>query len=111
MFVTHVEPSITVPVSEATVLEFIDADPAGRLVLLENLSDANTISYKFQVSTDRSIWTDVAAFTTLAPAGVVAALLTSANNFHRVRAYGNATLSAAVLRHRSFSGVMPLIVM
>jgi hypothetical protein len=109
MMVTHVQPAITVPVSEGTVLELVDADPVGRLVIVENLDDANTMYWKFQTSPDKSTWTDVSSYAALAPGAAVAVTLSSANSFHRLRAYGNLTASAAVLRHRAFTGVMPLI--
>lgn len=109
MFVTHCQPNVTIPIAESTVLEMIDADPAGRLVMLQNLDLANTMSYKWQTSPDRTVWTDIAAIATLAPGATVAAMLTSVNNFHRLRAYGNLIASVAVLRNRTFSGTMPLI--
>jgi len=109
MIVAHVQPNITVPLAEATVLELVDADPTGRLVILENLDLANTMTYKWQTSPDRSVWTDLAASTTLAPLTAIGMMLTSANNFHRLRASGNLTAAVGILRHRSFSGALPLI--
>lgn len=95
MYVSKIEPVMTVPMSEGTV--FVVQAPAGteRRIVLENLDVANTLTYKFQLSNDNSMWTDVAANATLAPGGRVGIVL-SAATFYRLRASGNLSISVKV---------------
>lgn len=110
MFVTQSE-IITVPASEATVLEIVDADgDTGRLVILDNRDGANTLTFTWQKSSDKSTWTDVGTTNdTLAPGQQEAFLFTEPESFMRLRAEGDLELAVAMLRWKAFNGTMPLV--
>jgi hypothetical protein len=111
MFAVQIEPALTVPVSEGTVIEIIDGDGLnGRLVVLQNLDGANTLTYTWQKSPDRTSWSDVGTPNlTIAPGGTKAFLFETADLAHRLRASGNLTAALAILRFKASSGVLPLI--
>ena len=109
MIVTAIEPSITVPLIEATVAELVDADLVGRQVIITNLDIANTLFWKFQYSLDKVAYTDLAAFAALAPLAAVQVVLTNPANYHRLRAYGNLKIAVSVTRYKGFSGTFPLV--
>jgi hypothetical protein len=95
MFDVKTQPQVVIPLTEGTV--FVVQGPASmtKMVVLENLDQANTMTYKFQFSDDGTIYTDVAAFTTLAPGAAVHVDLT-AHVFHRLRAFGDLLIAVEV---------------
>lgn len=102
MFRFEVQPSIAVPVSEATIFEIFGVDAIGKMVVIENLDPSNTLTYKWQVWNGSS-WTDVAAFATVAPSASAAFLLAQQDTRMRLRGYGNLTIAVALLRSTAFS--------
>ncbi len=116
MFVSQIQPALAVPVSETVMFQILDSDTVGRLIVLEN-TGANIINYRFQKSTDRVTWSDVAATNpagpvTLNPGTAAAYVLSVADPYVRLLAAGNSTLSFALLRHKAFSvgSSTPLVV-
>ena len=109
MIVTQTEPSITVPVSEATVAEIVDSDTVGRQVILQNLDAANTLFYKFQKSPDKVVYTDIAALVSIAPLGSAQVVLTAVEPYLRLRAYGNLKMAMSIHRVKAFTGTFPLV--
>lgn len=109
MFVNHVEPRIQSGIAETTLLEIVDADQTGRLVLIHNTDPNNTLQYKWQYSSDKSIWNDIGVYATLAPNAAQSFLITRPENFIRLRGSGLLVLAAGILRFKSFNGILPLV--
>lgn len=95
MFVTKVQPCLTIPLAEGTVATVQGSAGATKIAELCNLDGANTITYKWQFSDDGAIWTDIGVAAPIAPGNSVTTLLT-AHVFHRLRASGNLTATAAL---------------
>jgi hypothetical protein len=108
MLVSKVQPNITVPVSEGTVLTVQGNAGETKSVVIENLDAANILTYKWQTSSDGSVWTDVAAFTTLAPTEHIHMDLTT-YVYHRLRAYGNLSMAAKVDVYQSFNNIFSFV--
>src|SRR5688572_8104701 len=109
MFKFEVQPVVSVPLSEGTIFDFVGSDVVGKLVILENLDAANTLTYKWQTSNDQTTWTDVAANATIAPTAAAAFLLTQNAPFIRLRASGNLSAAVAVLRRSAFASRFALV--
>jgi len=108
MFVSKVQPNITVAISEGTVLTVQGNAAEVKSVVIENLDAANTLTYKWQSSDDGSTWTDVAASATLAPTEHIHADL-SAHVYHRLRASGNLLISVKVDVYQSFNNIFSFV--
>jgi len=104
MFRFEVEPEIAAGVSEATLFTLIGTDAIGKMVIVENLDQANTLTYKWQWSNDQVTWTDIAAATTLSAGDSIGFLRTEVYQYLRLRGSGNLNVAVAVLRVQSFSG-------
>lgn len=108
MLITKTQPNITVPISEGTVLTIQGNAGESKVVVLENLDAANTLTYKWQYSSDGAVWIDLAASTTLAPTDHVTQVLTS-YVYHRLRASGNLTLAAKVDVYQTFNNIFSFV--
>jgi hypothetical protein len=108
MLVSKVQPNITVAVSEGTVLTVQGNAGETKSVTLENLDAANTLSYKWQYSSDGVTWTDVAPTATLAPTDHVHTDLTT-YVYHRLRASGNLTMAAKVDVYQAFNNIFSFV--
>lgn len=95
MFVTRTHPMLTVPLLAGTVFNILGPAVLTKRVTMDNLDQANTLSYKFQYSDDGTTWTDVAAITTLAPLASVHVDLT-AHIYHQMVASGDLDIAVEV---------------
>lgn len=92
MFNNKIQPLAEVPLSEGTVFTVQGPAAMTKMIVLENLDQANTMTWKFQYSDDGAAWTDVAVATTLAP-GVAVHVDLTAHVFHRLRASGDLNIA------------------
>jgi len=111
MFRFEVEPEIAAGVSEGTLFTIIGTDDVGKMVIVENLDQANTLTYKWQWSNDQVTWTDIAASTTLAPGSSIGFLRSEVYQYLRLRGSGNLNVAVAMLRSQAFSGNFSLAVL
>ena len=95
MFVTRTHPMLTVPLLSGTVFNILGPAVLTKRVTMDNLDQANTLTYKFQWSDDGTTWTDVAASTTLAPGASVHVDLT-AHIYHQMVGSGDLDIAVEV---------------
>jgi hypothetical protein len=108
MFDVRTQPRIAVALAEGTVLTVQGPAAIPKKVHIENLDQANTLSYKFQYSDDNVSWTDVSPTTTLAPLGDVHIDLT-AHIFHRLRAAGDLDIAVECGARVAFTGTISFL--
>jgi len=99
MFLSMVQPNITVDVAESTLFQVLGAQSRTVVLVLENLDLANTLTYKVEYSSDNSTWNDFVVTTTLAPSTVSSPIDLVGYPFFRVRGSGNLTIAADVSGH------------
>jgi len=105
MFVTKIEPRLSVPTTEGTVILINTISGQAVSVVIENLDQFNTLTYKFQRSDNGSTWVDVATFAELAPESRVSTdLPTGTWPFFRLRGSGNLNVAVRVDAQVTFSG-------
>jgi len=92
MFESKVQPNISVPVTEGTVLTVSAPAAVERRVVIENLDLSNTLTWRWQFSDNGTSFADVAPDASLAPGLRVASIL-SGHVFYRLRASGNLTIA------------------
>jgi hypothetical protein len=109
MFVTKTEPNIAVGVSESTVFSIQGLAAVPKETVIDNLDQANTLTYKWQYSDDDSTWTDVAVESTLAAGGSLRTTLTD-HVFYRLRASGSLDISAMVEARVAFANQFTFII-
>lgn len=108
MFVIKTEPSVTVTLAEGTAFTVQGNAAESKIVTIENLDAASTLTYRFQYSSDGSAWTDVAADTTLAPTAHIDITLDT-YVYHRFRASGNLLISVQVAAFQSFNNIFSFV--
>ena len=95
MFVTRTHPMLVVPLLSGTVFSVLGPASLVKRVTMDNLDQANTLTYKFQWSDDGTTWTDVAANATLAPGASVHVDLTG-HIYHQMVGSGDLNIAAEV---------------
>lgn len=108
MLVVKNQPTITVPLAEGTVLTVQGNAGESKIVTIENLDPASTLTYRFQYSSDGVTWTDVAANTTLAPLAHIDITLDT-YVYHRLRASGNLLIAAQVQAYQTFNSIFSFV--
>jgi len=109
MFVTKVEPKIAVAVSEGTVFSIQGLSAVPKEVVLDNLDESNTLTYKWQHSDDDDTWTDVAAEDTLAAGGSIRTSLAD-HVFYRLRASGSLDIAVMAEARVAFASQFTFII-
>lgn len=95
MFVTKTEPKVAVALAEGTVFEIQGLSSIPKEVVIDNLDQINTLTWKFQYSDDGSTWTDIGTSATLAAEESVRTTL-SDHVFYRLRASGDLDIAVMV---------------
>jgi len=108
MHVSKYQPAITVDIAEGTVLTVQGLASESKVIKIQNLDLANTLTYKFQYSLDGATWTDLAVSATLAPEAHIVTTLTT-YVFHRLRASGNLTIAVEVSAYQAWNDVFSFV--
>jgi hypothetical protein len=86
---------LVVAVASGTVFSVLGPSALGKKVTMDNLDQANTLTYKFQWSDDGTTWTDVAANAALAPLASVHVDLTG-HIYHQMVGSGNLNIAVEI---------------
>jgi hypothetical protein len=108
MFATLTEPQLTVPATETSIFTVQGPAAQARSVTIENLDATNTLTYRYQYSSDGTNWTDVQPNATISPGGRFRTTL-SGNVFYRLLASGNLSLAAKVEADADFNGTFTVV--
>lgn len=95
MFVTRTHPIVIVPLLSGTVFSVMGAAALIKRVTMDNLDQANTLTYKFQYSDDGVTWTDVAVSAALAPGASVHTDLTG-HIYHQMVGSGDLNIAVEI---------------